>query len=68
MLAWEHTTDETAQLTLTDGAFSREECARLTALRERVQARPDYIELGLDIRRLEFARWLVLQGKLSEEL
>lgn len=46
--------------------FSAEEWERLSALRERISSLPDYRELDLDICRLEFARWLVRHGKLSE--
>lgn len=47
--------------------FTPQEAARLAALYEQYRTRPDYGELGLDIRRLEFARWLVRTGRLSEE-
>lgn len=49
------------------GEFTWWEAACLLALRERYQGWPDYVELGLDIRRLEFARWLVRTGRLSEQ-
>ena len=51
------------------GLFTREESARLHTLRERMQALAPLdpgAELDLDLRRLEFARWLVEQGNLSE--
>ena len=47
--------------------FTPQEAARLAALYEQYRTQPDYGELGLDIRRLQFARWLVRTGRLSEE-
>lgn len=46
--------------------FTHEEWTRLWALHQRIASLPDYRELGTDIRRLEFVRWLVQHGKLSE--
>ena len=48
------------------GNFSQEELARLNALRTNFRSRAEYIERVIDDRRLEFARWLVENGKLSE--
>lgn len=47
--------------------FTPREAASLAALRERHRVQPDYVELGLDIHRLEFARWLVRTGRIGEE-
>jgi hypothetical protein len=58
-----HDTDAAA------GLFTREESARLHTLRERMRALAPLdpgAELDLDLRRLEFTRWLVEQGNLSE--
>lgn len=49
-----------------ENRFTAEEWSRLSALRQRIASLPDYRELGSDIRRLEFVRWLVQHGKLSE--
>ncbi len=47
-------------------SFTPEEIAKLAALQAR--SRSIDIEMGLDERRLRFARWLVDHGKLSEGL
>jgi hypothetical protein len=49
-----------------DDHFTAEEAQRLNALRQRVVSQPVHLDLGFDARRLEFARWLVEQGRLSE--
>jgi len=49
-----------------DDRFTAEEVQRLTALRQRVASQPVQLDLGIDAGRLEFARWLVEQGRLSE--
>lgn len=48
--------------------FAPQELAKLLELRARVESCGVNIELGLDERRLRFARWLVEHGKLSEGL
>jgi len=48
------------------GNFTSEELARLNALRTNFRSRAEYLERVIDDRRLEFARWLVENGKLSE--
>lgn len=48
------------------GNFTPEELARLNALRANFRSRAEYRERVIDDRRLEFARWLVENGKLSE--
>lgn len=47
--------------------FTPETLARLTALRERFCGHPEWIEFTLAERRLVFARWLVEQGRLSDD-
>lgn len=47
-------------------ALTDEEIQRLTLLQRRCSYQPILLELGMDIRRLEFARWLVQRGILSE--
>lgn len=46
--------------------FTAEEVARLCALRRHFQAHPDHGDADAAVRRLEFARWLVQHGRLSE--
>ena len=48
--------------------FTEDEIARLNDLSQRFQHHVGYFELELDERRLEFARWLVQHGRLSEDL
>jgi hypothetical protein len=50
-------------------SFTEEEQARLTHLRERIKAQGSltvWAEFDLDPRRLEFTRWLMQHGKVSE--
>lgn len=49
-------------------SLTKEQCARLTALRERFRSHPECIELGLDEDRLSFARWLLEHGKVHESV
>jgi AraC-like DNA-binding protein len=46
--------------------FTPEELSRLCALRENFYTHAEYLERVIDGRRLEFARWLLENGKLSE--
>jgi hypothetical protein len=48
------------------GNFTPQELARLNALRMNFRSRAEYLERVIDDRRLEFARWIVANGKLSE--
>lgn len=48
-------------------SFSRKEAERLAALRQRYQMHGEYFERVIDERRLEFARWLAKEGRLSED-
>jgi hypothetical protein len=48
-------------------ALTLDEIARLSSMRARYDGRPEYLELGLDERKLTFARWLVTQGKLTDD-
>jgi hypothetical protein len=48
------------------GNFSKDEVARLTNLRRNFYEHTEYLERVIDERRLEFARWLLDHGKLSE--
>ncbi len=51
-----------------DDRFTAEQVQRLTALRQRLALQPVHLDLGIDARRLEFARWLVEHGRLGEEI
>jgi hypothetical protein len=66
MLPQEHRTNLESQQAMLGDEFTPEEKARLTALRQRYLIHPEYRELGIDSRRLEFARWLVAHGRLDE--
>ena len=46
--------------------FSADEVARLVDLRRTVHEHTEFLERVIDQRRLEFARWLLDHGKLSE--
>jgi hypothetical protein len=54
------------QVTAPVTTFTPEEHARLVRLRLHLQSRAVDLELGLDERRLRFARWLVEHGNISE--
>ena len=56
----------TIPTTLDDATFTPEQQERLLALRARLHDLPDLGEFGLDLRRLEFARWLVVHDYLHE--
>lgn len=48
------------------GNFSTDEVNRLVELRRAVHNQEEYLKRMLDERRLEFARWLLDNGKLTE--
>lgn len=51
-----------------DERFTGEEKALLCRLRKRVESQPNPLDfVGIEKRRLEFARWLVQHGKLTED-
>ncbi len=54
--------------TETIGALTADEMRRLDAFQRNCDYQPQYVEWELDLRRLEFARWLVQHGRLSEDL
>lgn len=70
MQPWESGVHIQAQPATTndDDDFTVEEKERLLALCQHFSAHPEYLEFGIDERRLTFARWLVEHGKLSEDL
>jgi hypothetical protein len=49
------------------GNFTADEVARLSNLRRNFHSHADYLRRVLDDRRLEFARWLLENGKLDDE-
>lgn len=62
MIPQQHATDSEVLA----GSFTDEEARSLEALLRRCGDSPLGVELGLDIQRLEFARWLVQRGILNE--
>ena len=68
MWASEHENNTEGKTATATAAFTMPELARLELLRERHAAYPDYAELGMDIRRLQFARLLAQRGILGEEV
>jgi hypothetical protein len=53
--------------TTPNGDFSADEVARLNELRRTFHSQADYLGRVLDNRRLEFARWLLENGKLNDQ-
>lgn len=70
MQPWESGVHTQAQPETTshDDDFTPDEKERLLALCQHFSAHPEYLEFGIDERRLTFARWLVEHGRLSENL
>lgn len=71
MQPWEsslHVTSQPEAATGIDDDFTPEEKERLLAVSQHFSAHPEYLESGIDERRLTFARWLVEHGRLSEDL
>lgn len=52
---------------LREAGFTGAEICRLSELRRTLAEECKYMELA-DYRRLEFARWLVVTGKLTEQV
>jgi len=61
-------TTTTATPALPAGEFTPEQIAALVALREVAARRSPYDELGLDEKRLKFARWLYEHGRITEDV
>ncbi len=51
-----------------DGALTTEEVRRLEDFLSRRHYQPQYAEWEIDPQRLEFARWLVQRGSLTENV
>lgn len=66
MLPHEYTNNTNGRPATLSGNFTADEVSRLTHLRTNFHAHTEYLERVIDERRLEFARWLLDHGKLSE--
>ena len=55
------------RLELLSWRFSEAEIQRLSTLQVRHREHPDLVDLPVEERRLQFARWLVEHGRLSED-
>lgn len=64
---WERMSAHASAL-LGKATFTPVEFAKLSVLRTRLQGRAIAVELGLDERRLNFARWLVEHDRLTEDV
>lgn len=62
----EHANNANARPTTLNGDFSSAEVDALTDLRRNFFAHTEYLERVIDERRLEFARWLRDNGKISD--
>jgi hypothetical protein len=51
---------------LLDAAVTPQETLRLMELRQRFRGQPEYLELDINERKLQFALWLVEHGQLNE--
>jgi hypothetical protein len=52
--------------TMLGSNFTAEEAARLQCLRENFHVHAEYLERIIDERRIEFVRWLIATGRISE--
>ena len=50
-----------------DDLFTADELHRLQELRTHAAAGSTYVEFELDRHRIEFARWLIANGKIGED-
>lgn len=66
MITAEHTEGVEPTVVASAGALTDAEVQSLTMFQQRCGYQPLFLELGMDIRRLEFARWLVQRGILNE--
>ena len=68
MITDKHTEGVQVAMATSADTLTDDEVWRLTMIQQRCGYQPLLLELGLDIRRLEFARWLVQQGIVNEGL
>lgn len=66
MLSREFGTNNVRPTILGNSFFSTDEMGRLESLRQNYYQHAEYLERVIDDRRMEFARWLIEHGKLSE--
>jgi hypothetical protein len=66
MTPQEHTNNIIGRPTTLGTNFSADEIAKLVDLRHSVHEHTEFLARVIDQRRLEFARWLLEQGKISE--
>ncbi|MBF6589223.1 MAG: hypothetical protein IVW57_01675 [Ktedonobacterales bacterium] len=66
MMPREFSSNNTTRPATLGDSFTPEELSRLNALRQNFYTHAEYLERVIDDRRLEFARWLLEHGKLSE--
>ncbi len=59
---------EEAVVMLHRSGFSAQEIDRLCRLRRACADKGEMDQVALDLRRLQFARWLVKTGKLTDQL
>lgn len=67
MLPWDRRAERINRVVSPEEIFTEAQLARLMTLREYVVRYQAGDEHGIDEHRLEFARWLVQNDKLSEE-
>lgn len=66
MFAWEQARERARRVVAVEDALAPEQVDRLSTYRSLLAARATDIELGLDERRLRFARWLYEHGRISD--
>jgi hypothetical protein len=66
MFRWEQARERARRSLVVEDALAPEQVNRLSTYRTTLSARAVDIELGLDERRLRFARWLYEHGRISD--
>ncbi len=66
MLPQEHSNNANARPITLSGNFTSAELVALTDMRRNFFAHTEYLERVIDERRLEFARWLIENGKITD--
>jgi hypothetical protein len=67
MMSHDYAHNGNSRPTTLSGNFTADEVARLSNLRRSFHSHADYLRRVLDDRRLEFARWLLENGKLDDQ-